>query len=196
MYAIKYWCCELLSLLNVLGQMYAMDVFFAGEFYDYGLRVFGLVNNHHARNRTDVMAHVFPSMTKCTFKQYGRSGTVQLHDALCVLPLNVVNEKTYIVIWYWFVIWAVCLIVLMIYRLMFISCRLLRPRLIQVNRGTITNRRANKLGRKMDIGNWWVLHILRKNLTDIYYCDILIELAEKFDQRDDNGNQAGAVVEP
>ena len=32
-------------------------------------------------------------MTKCTFHKYGGSGTIQKFDALCVLGMNIINEK-------------------------------------------------------------------------------------------------------
>ena len=32
-------------------------------------------------------------MTKCTLKLYGASGTLQNYDALCVMPVNMLNEK-------------------------------------------------------------------------------------------------------
>ena len=39
------------------------------------------------------MIYVFPRMTKCTFHKFGTSGNIEKHDALCILPLNIVNEK-------------------------------------------------------------------------------------------------------
>ena len=45
---------------------------------------------------------IFPKMTKCTFNVYGPSGTLQNLDALCVLPINVLNEKIYFVTWFVF----------------------------------------------------------------------------------------------
>jgi hypothetical protein len=39
------------------------------------------------------MTRVFPRMTKCIYKKFGASGTIQTHDALCILPINVINEK-------------------------------------------------------------------------------------------------------
>jgi hypothetical protein len=32
------------------------------------------------------------------------TGSVQNHDALCVLPLNILNEKIFIFLWFWFII--------------------------------------------------------------------------------------------
>ncbi len=40
-----------------------------------------------------LLLQVFPRLTKCTFYNYGSSGTIQAHDALCVLALNIINEK-------------------------------------------------------------------------------------------------------
>ena len=37
-------------------------------------------------------------MTKCHFGLYGGSGTLQKFDALCVLGMNIINEKV-IFIW-------------------------------------------------------------------------------------------------
>lgn len=47
----------------------------------------------HPEDPNDPMEAVFPKLTKCTFFKYGPSGSIQRHDALCVMALNVVNEK-------------------------------------------------------------------------------------------------------
>ena len=58
-------------------------------------------------DRIDPMSRIFPKMTKCIFHKYGGSGTIQRFDALCVLSMNIVNEKIYIFLWFWFIILAV-----------------------------------------------------------------------------------------
>lgn len=35
------------------------------------------------------------------------TGSIQKHDALCVLALNVLNEKIYIFLWFWFIFLSV-----------------------------------------------------------------------------------------
>ena len=57
--------------------------------------------NLHFSLISDPMIYVFPRMTKCTFHKFGTSGNIEKHDALCILPLNIVNEKIYIFIWFW-----------------------------------------------------------------------------------------------
>lgn len=46
-------------------------------------------------------------ITKCTFHKYGPSGTIERHDAMCVLALNIINEKIYVMLWFWLIVLAV-----------------------------------------------------------------------------------------
>ena len=55
-------------------------------------------------------------MTKCTFHKFGPSGTVEKFDGLCVLPLNIINEKIYVFLWFWFIILTVITGMQVIYR--------------------------------------------------------------------------------
>lgn len=89
--------CEVLNLVNVLFQMKLMDKFLGGQFYGYGMHAFGDENDK-------LFDRVFPKMTKCDFHKFGPSGTMQTHDAMCVMALNIINEKIYAVLWFWFVL--------------------------------------------------------------------------------------------
>jgi innexin len=115
MYAIRYWACEALCLVNIIVQLFLMNSFFDGEFFSYGWRVMGFSETPQEQ-RVDPMVYVFPRVTKCIFHKYGASGSIQKHDSLCILPLNIVNEKTYIFIWFWYIILATMLVGLLIYR--------------------------------------------------------------------------------
>ena len=53
--------------------------------------------------RDDPLNRVFPKVTKCSFQKYGPSGTMEKFDGLCILPLNIINEKIYVLLWFWFV---------------------------------------------------------------------------------------------
>lgn len=96
--------------------MYLMNRFFDGEFLSYGTNIMGL-SDVPQEQRVDPMVYVFPRVTKCIFHKYGAGGSLQTHDSLCILPLNIVNEKTYVFIWFWYWILLVLLVGLMILRL-------------------------------------------------------------------------------
>ena len=67
-------------------------------------------------DRADPMNVVFPKMTKCTFHKYGPSGTITRHDGLCILALNIINEKIYVFLWFWFVSVAMISALAILYR--------------------------------------------------------------------------------
>lgn len=106
-----------------------MNRFFDGEFLSYGWRVMNF-SEQAQEERADPMVYVFPRVTKCIFHKFGASGSIQKHDSLCILPLNIVNEKTYIFIWFWFMLLATMLTVLVAYRICIVAMPKLRPRLL------------------------------------------------------------------
>ena len=68
--------CELFNLGNLVLQIYLIDRLLAGEFSSYGLNVlrFALMDDEE---RTDPMVRIFPKVTKCTFHNFGVSGSIQ-----------------------------------------------------------------------------------------------------------------------
>eukprot|EP00094_Tigriopus_californicus_P012121 TCALIF_11713-PA protein Name:"Similar to inx2 Innexin inx2 (Schistocerca americana)" AED:0.09 eAED:0.09 QI:0/0/0/0.75/1/1/4/0/526 len=115
-YAIRFFFCELLNFVNIFGQIYFMDFFLGGEFTKYGTDVLAMTELE-PEQRTDPMARVFPKVTKCTFHKFGPSGTVEKFDGLCVLPLNIINEKIYVFLWFWFIIVTIITGIHLVYRL-------------------------------------------------------------------------------
>jgi Innexin. len=180
MYAIRYWACEALCLVNIIAQLYFMDHFFDGEFFSYGWRVMAF-SEQAQEDRVDPMVYVFPRVTKCTFHKYGPSGTIQKHDSLCVLPLNIVNEKTYIFLWFWFIILATLLSLLLIYRVVIIAVPAVRPYLLNARNRMVPREIAAAVSRKTDIGDWWILYMLGQNMDPIIYREVVAELAKKIE---------------
>lgn len=185
MYAIRYWFCECLCLVNVILQLYFMNVFFNGEFFKYGFRVMNF-SDEAQENREDPMIYLFPRVTKCTFHKYGPTGTIQTHDSLCILPLNIVNEKTYIFIWFWFMILATFLSFLVIYRALIITVPKLRPKLLHARHRSIPREVCEAVSRKVDIGDWWILYQLGNNMDPLIYREVLAELAKKIETNASN----------
>ncbi|GLH06342.1 hypothetical protein R5R35_009729 [Gryllus longicercus] len=180
MYALRYWFCECLCLINIIGQLYLMNHFFDGEFFSYGLRVMSF-SQQAQEERVDPMVYVFPRVTKCTFHKFGPSGTIQKHDSLCVLPLNIVNEKTYIFLWFWYIIMATLLALLVVYRALILALPSIRPRLLHTRNRYISREVAEAISRKTEVGDWWVLYMLGRNMDPLIYREVVSELAKKIE---------------
>merc|ERR1719402_528176 len=79
------------------------------------------------------MNMVFPKVAKCTFHKYGPSGTIQNHDGLCILALNIINEKIYVFLWFWMVGLAIVSALALLYRCIIIASPGLRVSVIMAH---------------------------------------------------------------
>lgn len=174
-YAFGYFLCEALNFINVVVNITMTDKFLGGAFSSYGTDVINF-SNMNQENRTDPMVAVFPRVTKCTFHKYGASGSIQKHDALCILALNILNEKIYIFLWFWFIILAVLSGLALVYSAAVI--------LLPSTRETILKRRfrfgtpsgVDTIIRKTQVGDFLMLHLLGQNMNQMVFGEILDEL--------------------
>lgn len=179
-YAIRFFICEVLNFINVVGQIFFMDFFLDGEFSTYGRDVLRFTEME-PEEREDPMARVFPKVTKCTFHKYGPSGSVQKFDGLCVLPLNIVNEKIYVFLWFWFVILSVLSAISLLYRLAVVMGPKLRLYLLRARSRLTPQHSIETIGRKCQIGDWFILYQLGKNIDPLIYKEVLNDIAAKLD---------------
>ena len=119
-WALSIACAHLIYLANVVFQMFFTDLFLGYQFSKYGIKAASIIENHED-DRIDPMSRVFPRMTKCTFLKYGPSGSIQKHDAQCILPINIINEKIYVFLWFWFGFLAILTVIDLIWNYMIVS---------------------------------------------------------------------------
>jgi len=98
--ALKLLLCCAACLVNSLGQLYAMDMFL-------GQRFFHLGSSLHSESLGRALRTVFPRLVMCYMPIFGASGTKVTKSGLCVLPQNILNEKVYLVLWFWFICLAI-----------------------------------------------------------------------------------------
>jgi len=181
-YAINFFLCEVLCFVNVIGQMYFTDRFLGHTFMNYGWDVLRMTTGPQ-EGRSDPMNMVFPKVTKCTFHKYGASGTITKHDGLCILALNIINEKIYVFLWFWFVAVACISALAIVYRAILLLVPSLRV-------SVICQRALNQVDRKLvddiltgsnkswleQVGDYWVIYLLSKNLNPVAMKELLEEL--------------------
>lgn len=231
-YALKYFLCELICLINLLIQLWATNKFFDGQFLRYGLDVilyssdlifnqfgitaaeselsssklfklpqkqtniinatttatsdsstlpvqkqYNLLNNY--QNRVDPMTFIFPRITKCTYHDFGSSGDIQKHDALCLLPLNIINEKIYIALWFWFLVLAILTIMIIIYRLFAIVSENVRCTGL-ISRCQLSSEEDIRIiCRHCDVGDWFLFYMVAENLDPLIMREIVESVADK-----------------
>ena len=98
-YAGAYVLCEILNFVIVIVNIFLTDSFLGNEFTQYGPEVLDFMNSGYNEGRIDPMNRVFPKVTKCDFRKIGPSGNIIRYDVMCVLALNILNEKIYVVLW-------------------------------------------------------------------------------------------------
>ncbi|KAG9508618.1 Innexin inx2, partial [Fragariocoptes setiger] len=175
-YLYFFALCEALNFFNVCFQMYLVDAFLGGTFSTYGLDVVRY-SEMDQDDRNDPMIRIFPRMTKCTFHRYGSSGDVQKHDALCILPLNIINEKIYIFLWFWFVFLALISGGILIYRVCIIMMDRLRFRVLYQRARLAKKDELKSILEAGDVGDWFLMYMLCKNMDALHFRAVIHKLA-------------------
>jgi len=186
-YFMKFVVCEILNFANVIGQIYLTDVFLGYQFTKFGRDVFSL-SEENLNYRVDPMHQVFPKVTKCNFQRYGPSGSIMKHDALCVLPLNIINEKIYIFLYFWFVFLAAVTGVWMIYRFLTILSHDLRVSVIHARSDKMVSKQLiSACLQNPDhttaerLGDYLLLYLITKNVNPLIIKDVFERIApEKY----------------
>ncbi|PNF19253.1 Innexin inx3 [Cryptotermes secundus] len=233
-YAAGYFMCEALNFINVVGNIFFVDVFLGGAFLKYGtdvVRYSGL----NQENRTDPMIAVFPRVTKCTFHKFGPSaievgvchktvlhilhdilgyrktaacwiphtvsevqqwqryaiaqdllldqyqkeGTIQKHDTLCVLALNILNEKIYIFLWFWFIFLSVLSGLALLYSTVIVVLPSIRETILKRRFRFGTPAGVSAVVDKTQVGDFLLLHLLGQNMNMVVFGEILDELSRR-----------------
>lgn len=134
--------CEIINVINICANIYLTNLFLSGSFLTYGIKVLKYQQNRGYQ--FNPMEVTFPRLTKCNFYKYGSSGTIQHIDVMCILAQNVLNDKIYLFLWFWFFILAILSIMGFIYRIAFVMQITMKKTLL-FNMFNITNNKQKML---------------------------------------------------
>ena len=184
MYTISFskHCLSHPTFYLISGQMILLDRFFDGTFFTYGIEVMSFADRDQ-EDRIDPMIYVFPRMTKCTFHKFGTSGNIEKHDALCILPLNIVNEKIYIFVWFWLLILGMLTFLVLVYRVAIIFSPYIRAFVLHLRYRRIKKECIDMVIGKSYVGDWFLIYLLGQNIDSVIFKDVIHELAKKLGYR-------------
>ena len=214
-WAFKLFFCDALNLVSIILNILFTNWYLGNTFYEYGAYSIGTnlglghiivlmyvladyMIQSMERKANDPFNIVFPKMTKCTLETYGPSGTIQNNDGLCVLPINVLNEKIYFIIW--FIFFALALFTLIHHIVAFViivtdSLRFNRIMIIKDLKFTDffrtwvlmlyvspdrkdLRRKLNRILKLTSWGDWLMLFMLAKNTDRVTFSQILINVKQ------------------
>ena len=118
--------------------------------------------------------------------RFGKAGEQERINVLCILSLNIINDKVFLVLWWWFLIISVLGSIRIIHR--FIQCfsAELRYQLINMRMYRHFKRSAKSdkiemyIKQHCTLGDWFVLYQLSKNLNKPFFMEFLSRLPDSF----------------
>merc|ERR1711971_1296049 len=110
-YYFTFVFCEMLNVVLLIVIWSITDQFLSGNFHNYGSEVYGeLVTGEYGElatiedNQFNVMCNAFPTVISCTFNSTGAGGKGQSKNGVCILSQNILNQKVYLVLWFWYIL--------------------------------------------------------------------------------------------
>jgi len=186
-WAIKIFITEIIYFLNVILNLYFIDVFLDGEFRKYGLEVVSMMEDN-PEDRCDPMARIFPKVTKCTFNKFGPTGTLMRRDALCVLPVNIINEKIYVFLWFWLLILMAVTALALLYSGFLLVAPSVRQMLLRSRAAHQSGALSalDQVNRFMEVGDWKIFYILGINMEPLVFGELMEEFAKQMEDANHN----------
>ncbi|XP_016996901.2 innexin inx6 [Drosophila takahashii] len=174
-YSLKYAFCELLNLLISILNFWLMDVVFNGFWHKY-IHALAAIPVYDWNLWNLMTSRVFPKVAKCEMFVYGPSGTPNVLDILCVLPLNILNEKIFAVLYVWFLFIAMLAAINICYRLLLFCCSELRLQLLRTHLRGMPKAHVRQVLANGGYGDWFVLMCVSINVNPSLFRDLLEQL--------------------
>lgn len=121
----------------------------------------------------------FPKLTYCSLQTYSAPGLETSDHRICILPLNIVNEKIYAILWFWFIILSAISALAVVFRILVINIPKLQIYMLLGQLRMPYNAIAvNNLVERYGFGGYFVLHLLGKNVNPLIFKELINELAK------------------
>jgi len=187
-YAFCFFFCELLNILISISQVFVTNAFLNYQFIDYGYLVYQHYRlppeERQLATALNPMCEVFPKVAVCNYQRYGRGGGQETKNALCILSLNMINDKVFALLWVWHCVLIVAGINRIITRSVQLSSSRIRYFLMKMmmHRYLRNNKHSKHIQHYVvncSIGDWFVLYQMSKNMNKRFFAEFLALLSLK-----------------
>jgi len=185
-YSVVFILCEILNFVMVLLNFWFTNYYLSNAFHNYGPRALGFLNGD-PDSEDNPMNEVFPKVAKCDFHKYGPSGNIVRYDIMCVLALNIINEKIYFFLWFWFVILSIIGGLQLVFRAMLLFIPRLRRVLLRRYVSSKFRRSIDMILDSTDYSEWFLLKILAMNIDSIRFGELCEHICKLLHRKTANG---------
>jgi len=136
------------------------------------------------------MCNTFPRIASCNYWRWGSGGRQENINAICILGLNHINDKVFLLLWWWCLVVAFIGFLRLIWRAAQCRSSWLRFHMIhmRMNRYFKRSTKMDKIRAFIDdckLGDWFVLYQMSKNLNRSFFMDFLTQLSVRYSLRQD-----------
>jgi len=187
-YTYIFFICELLNIVISVSQFFATDAFLGNQFYYYGIDIFNyyrLPPEVRDLNSTfNPMCEIFPRVGNCMVNRYNRGGGQQTGNAICILALNMINDKVFAFCWYLHMVLILASIHRVLLRTVQIFSCDVRYFMMKMTmyKYLTNNKHINHIKyylRNCSIGDWLLLYQMNKNMNKRFFAEFLALLSLK-----------------
>lgn len=177
-YMAHYIFCEILNFVISVLNIVLLDIFLNGFWSKY-IHALATIPNYDWQTWNMMTSRVFPKISKCHMIKYGYSGSTNSLDILCILPLNILNEKIFAFLWVWFILMTVLAFLTLIYRAFLIISVRFRWKLIKMQCRFVSSYRIEVNLSDMSFGDWFVLYKVGVNINSLLFRDLVQSLYDR-----------------
>jgi len=168
--ALKLLICQVIALVFTVGQMYLMDLVLTNQFLSLGSNFLSLEMLSEALNV------VFPKVVKCSMSYHGVSGNIENNSGMCTLPINIINEKIYLLLWLWFTCLACISTISLVYQSLLLLFPGTRKMEIQIRSRSTQHHQVGWVVDQSTYGDVVLLQLIAKNTDTAQFTALLHHL--------------------
>lgn len=196
-YYFKFLFCQILNIALLIANFSMTSAFLDTDFSTYGTDVLEYLTDDND-SRLNPMCKVFPTAVSCTMPKVGTGGGESNTNHLCILSQNVINEKIYLGLWFWFVFLATIGSIQMLYELIIIALPAIRLNLTLLTIGSTGSQKITDFFNSCNFADWFFLNQIGKNTEKKFFREFIKGLAEDHElqfQEELKNQQEGNLVE-
>lgn len=141
------------------------------EYFLYGINVI-LWNIHGGTEVENPVTRIFPKKIPCTFNLLNpTTGGNEIHKTACDVYMNNVNDKVFLVLWFWFLILGILSWLEVFYTAT--TCVSLRMRTSKLSTKLVEKDKLVTMLKECTPGDWFLIHLLSKNISSASFNDFV-----------------------